>query len=170
MAATPSFDEIYEVQKDMVFNLCLNYLQNPQDAEEATQDVFVKVHEKRSGFQGQSSEKTWVYRITVNHCLDVLKARKRQKRFGFVRSLFGRENSADVDVPDFNHPGVQLEDKEALEALYQKINGLPEHQKTAILLKYLDELPQKEIADIMQLSVKAVESLLMRGKQNLDKK
>lgn len=163
------FEEIYEAHKDMVFNLCLNYLQNQQEAEEAAQDVFVKVHEKRTGFQGQSSLKTWVYRIAINHCLDVLKARKRQKRFGFFQSLFGGEGSVEREVPDFNHPGVQLEDKEALEALYQKINGLPENQKTAILLKYLDDLPQKEIADIMQLSVKAVESLLMRGKQNLGK-
>ena len=132
--------------------------------------MFVKVHEKRAGFQGESSLKTWVYRIAVNHCLDVLKARKRQKRFGFVRSLFGGENRAGMDLPDFNHPGVQMEDREALEALYRRIDGLPENQKTAIILKYLDELPQKEIADIMQLSVKAVESLLMRGKRNLEKK
>ena len=164
-----NFEETYNQHKDMVFNLCLNYLQNPQDAEEATQDVFVKVHEKQSGFQEQSSLKTWIYRITANHCLDMLKARKRQKRFGFIKSLFGGEDSADFEVPDFNHPGVQLEDKEALEALYRRIDGLPDNQKTAILLKYLDDLPQKEIAEIMQLSVKAVESLLMRGKQNLGK-
>jgi RNA polymerase sigma-70 factor (ECF subfamily) len=170
MHTNQSFEEIYNQHKDMVFNLCLNYLQNPQDAEEATQDVFVKVHEKQAGFQGESSLKTWIYRIAVNHCLDVLKARKRQKRFGFVRSLFGGENSAEMNLPDFNHPGVQMEDKEALEALYRRIDRLPENQKTAIILKYLDELPQKEIADIMKLSVKAVESLLIRGKQNLEKK
>ena len=168
MPTQPSFEEIYHQHKDMVFNLCLNYLQNPQDAEEATQDVFVKVHERQAGFQEKSSLKTWIYRITANHCLDVLKARKRQKRFGFIKNLFGGEN--EMEVPDFNHPGVQLEDREALEALYRQIDGLPDNQKTAIILKYLDDLPQKEIAEIMQLSVKAVESLLQRGKNNLEKK
>jgi len=165
-----SFEKIYNDHSSMVYNLCLNYLQNTHDAEEATQDVFVKVHEKRAGFQEQSTLKTWVYRITVNQCLDVLKAKKRQKRFGVFQRIFGEENTAELEVPDFNHPGVQLEDKEALEALYRRIDALPDQQKTAIILKYLDDLPQKEIAEIMQLSVKAVESLLMRGKQNLGKK
>jgi RNA polymerase sigma factor (sigma-70 family) len=165
-----SFEEIYGQHKDMVYNLCLNYLQNQEDAAEATQDVFVKVHEKRAGFEGKSSMKTWIYRIAVHQCLDMLKARKRQKRFGFVTSLFGGQNSPEVELPDFNHPGVQLENKEALEALFQQINGLPANQKTVIVLKYLDDLPQKEIADILQLSVKAVESLLQRAKQNLEKK
>ncbi|MCB0534833.1 MAG: RNA polymerase sigma factor [Lewinellaceae bacterium] len=170
MPASANFEEIYHAHKDMVFNLCLNYLQNQQDAEEAAQDVFVKVYEKQAGFQGTSSLKTWIYRITVNQCLDVLKARKRQKRLGFIKSLFYGENDAALDLPDFDHPGLQLENREALEALFQKINGLPDNQKTAIILKYLDDLPQKEIAEIMQLSVKAVESLLSRGKQNLEKK
>ena len=170
MTDSPSFEETYHDHKDMVFNLCLNYLQNLQDAEEATQDVFVKVHEKRASFQEKSSLKTWIYRITVNQCLDVLKARKRQKRSSFFQSIFGGENTTEREVPDFNHPGVQLEDKETLEALYRRIDGLPDNQKTAIILKYLDDLPQREIAEIMQLSVKAVESLLMRGKQNLEKK
>lgn len=165
-----SFEEIYHLHKDMVFNLCLHYLQNQQEAEEATQDVFVKVHEKRAGFLGKSSWKTWIYRIAVRHCLDLLKARKRHKRWGLVMSLWHGKDSAGLDPPDFNHPGVQLEDKEALEALFQKINELPHNQKTVIFLKYLDELPQKEIADILDLSVKAVESLLQRAKQNLEKK
>ena len=164
------FEEIYHAHKDMVYNLCLNFLQNPQDAEEVTQDVFVKVHEKRASFREQSSLKTWVYRIAVNQCLDALKARKRQKRFGFFTNIFGHENTVEREIPDFNHPGVQLEHREALEALYRRIDALPDNQKTAIILKYLDEVPQKEIADIMQVSVKAVESLLMRGKQNLEKK
>lgn len=166
----PPFFDIYEAHKDLVFNLCLNYLQHKHDAEETTQDVFVKVHARLSAFEGKSSLKTWVYRIAVNHCLDVLRARKRQKRFAFIQSIFTGQNETAHDPPDFNHPGVQLEDREALENLFQKINQLPENQRTALILKYLDDLPQREIADIMGLSEKAVESLLQRAKQNLDKK
>lgn len=166
----PYFEEIYHEHKDMVYNLCLNYLHNTHDAEEATQDVFVKVHGKLDGFKGQSTLKTWIYRITINRCLDVIKSQKRQKRFSFFQSLFGNEELPQKEIADFNHPGVLLEDKEALEALYQKINDLPEKQKTAIILKYLDELPQKEIAAIMGVTVKAVESLLQRGKKKLGKR
>jgi RNA polymerase sigma-70 factor (family 1) len=165
----PTFQEIYHEHQKMVYNLALNYLQNTQDAEEVTQDVFVKIHAKLPSFEGKSSIKTWVYRITINHCLDFLKAQKRQKRFAIFKNIFNTENQIQYDPPDFNHPGVQLEDREALENLYKKINELPENQKTAVILKYLDDLPQREIAVVMDISEKAVESLLQRAKQQLKK-
>jgi RNA polymerase sigma-70 factor (ECF subfamily) len=164
------FNEIYEEHQHLVFNLCLNYLQNHQDAEEATQDVFVKIHAKMGSFEGKSSLKTWVYRITVNHCLDVLRQRKRQSRLAFFTRLFVGKTETPLELPHFDHPGVLLENRETLENLFHKINQLPENQRTALILKYLDDLPQREIADIMQVSEKAVESLLQRAKQNLEKK
>ena len=165
----PTFLEIYHEHQKMVYNLCLNYLQNTQDAEEVTQDVFVKIYAKLPSFEGKSSIKTWIYRIAINHCIDFLKAQKRQKRFALFKNIFNLDNQHLYDPPDFNHPGVQLEDREALENLYKKINELPENQKTAVILKYLDDLPQREIAAIMDLSEKAVESLLHRAKQQLKK-
>lgn len=60
----------------MVYNVCLNYLQNIEDAEDVTQEVFVKIHRKLDSFNQQSSIKTWVYRISINACLDYLKAQK----------------------------------------------------------------------------------------------
>lgn len=164
------FLEIYENHQHLVFNLCLNYLQNKQDAEEAAQDVFVKIHHKLIEFREKASYKTWIYRITVNHCLDVLRSRQRQKRFGFLLSFFDERNESRTETPDFDHPGVLMEDHESLEILFGKINQLPENQRTALILKYLDELSQREIAEIMQISEKAVESLLMRAKSNLNKK
>jgi RNA polymerase sigma-70 factor, ECF subfamily len=165
-----SFEELYEQYKTLVYNLCLNYLQHQQEAEEATQDIFIKIYLKMPGFQGNSSLKTWTYRIAINHCLDVLRARKRQKRVAFFMSFLEGKNESAQDPPDFDHPGVLLEDREDLERLFQKINQLPEKQRTALLLKYIDDLPQREIAAIMQMSEKAVESLLQRAKQGLDKK
>ena len=164
------FGEIYEQHRNLVYNLCLHYLHNAQDAEEAAQDVFVKIHARLPGFRGQSSLKTWVYRIAVNHCLDVLRARRRHKRFAFITGLFTGPDETPPDVPHFDHPGVLLEDREALETLFRQIHELPENQRTALILRYLDDLPPPEIAGIMGLTLKAVESLLQRGKQNLEKK
>jgi len=157
--------EIYETHSGMVFNLCLNYLQNQHDAEEITQDVFVKVHQQLNSFKNNSSIKTWIYRITVNQCLDFLKAKKRHKRFGFILPIF--DNSESINDGDFNHPGVLLENKEATEAIFKHINRLPHNQKTALILKIIDGLSQKEIAEVMEISVKAVESLLSRAKASL---
>jgi len=151
----------------MVFNVCLNYLQSTQDAEEVTQDVFVKIHGKLDSFKAESELKTWVYRIAVNQSLDFIKAKQRKKRFGFHLFIHTDVNEDSAAFSSFDHPGVLLENKEATERIFRAINQLPERQKTALLLKSMEELSQNEIAEVMELSTKAVESLLSRARANL---
>lgn len=162
-----NFEEIYRIHQHAVFNLCLHYLQNQQEAEEATQDVFVKIYFNIGNFEGKSSLKTWLYRIVINHCLDLLRNRKRRNRLAVITHMFPGKSDTPIEVPHFDHPGVLLEDKESLELLFKQINQLPDNQRTAIILKYIDDLSQQEIASIMALSEKAVESLLQRGKQKI---
>lgn len=166
-----NFEELFETHKNMVYNLALNYLQNAEDAEEVTHDVFVAIHQKLNSFNQQASISTWVYRIAINKCLDFLKTKQRQKRFAIFANLFF-DNSTQIkhDRVEWNHPGVLLEDKEALARLFAKINDLPPQQKTALLLLKVENKSQAETAEIMQISIKAVESLLQRAKQNLSKK
>lgn len=148
----------------MVYNLCLNYLSNTEEAEECTQDVFLKVFNSYDNFEGKASAKTWIYRIAINTSLDYLKKRQRKKWLPF----FSKDK--EVEVVEFNHPGVELEDKEAVENLMQLIHELPQNQRTAILLKSLEGMQQSEIAEVMQITVKSAESLLSRAKANLKKK
>ena len=164
-----NFKSIYDEYCQLVYNVCLNYLQNTEDAEDVTQEVFVKIHRKLDTFNQQSSLKTWVYRIAINACLDYLKAQKNKKSVFFSISIMNNINVLPV-ISDFNHPGVLLENKEALKTLFEKINTLPVNQKTAIILKSIEKLSQKEIAETMNLSTKAVESLLSRARKNLKEK
>lgn len=165
------FNELYEEYKDMVYNLSLTYVQNAEDSEEITQDVFLKVYQHLNNFEKRASIKTWIYRITINKSLDFIKAQKAKKRFSFLSTLF-KTDSVEIitKTSDFNHPGIQLENKEAVEKLFYLINKLPYNQKTALVLKVMESLSQKEIAKIMKLSEKAVESLLSRAKKNLNDK
>jgi RNA polymerase sigma-70 factor (ECF subfamily) len=165
-----SFNQIYTEYVSMVYNLCLSYFQNIEEAEEVTQDVFVKVYQKFDSFKGNSTLKTWIYRITINNCLDFIKAKKRVKRFGFFTTLFTENQNERKGLINFNHPGVLLEDKEALEILFNQINELPEKQKTALILKSVEGMSQKEIAEVMNASEKSIESLLSRSRSNLKKK
>lgn len=163
------FQKIYNNHKKLVYNLALQYVQNEQDAEEITQDVFVSIHQNLSSFLHNSSISTWIYRITINKSLDFIKKKKRQKRFGIITSLFF-ENSEEkqFEASDFNHPGVALEQKEAIQKIFKAINSLNENQKTVIILSKIEDKSQKEIAEIMKLSPKAVESLLGRAKIKLN--
>lgn len=162
-----TFTEVYHRHARMVYNVCLNHLRNTEEASEATQDVFVKVHDKLASFQGGSTLRTWIYRIAINTCLDRIKASRRKKRafFGLTLSL-GAEPGAH-DVPVFDHPGVQLERKERMEAVFSLIDRLPYKQRTALLLRTTEGLSQIEIGEVMGLSAKAVESLLTRARVNL---
>jgi RNA polymerase sigma factor (sigma-70 family) len=69
-----------------VYNVALQYVQNKEDAEEITQDVFIKVYDKHLEFKGDSALKTWIYRITINTSLDYIKAKTRKKKSCFLSS------------------------------------------------------------------------------------
>lgn len=157
-----AFQELYVLFSDKVYNTALSYAQNEEDAEEITQDVFVKIFRNAAKFKGDSAVSSWIYSITINTALNLL---KRKKRLSFLQ--FGQQEK---DKPDFEHPGVLLEKKEDAKLLFQVIDTLPDRQKTAFILSFVEELPRQEVADIMELSLKAVESLLQRAKKNLRKK
>lgn len=165
-----NLEHTYQAHKNLVFNLALNYVQNTEDAEEITQDVFLSVHQSMANFKGQSDIKTWIYRITINKSLDFLKAKKRQKRFSNLTSLFF-DNSPEIkhQESDFKHPGIIMEEKEAFKKLFETINQLPDNQKTVLILSKIENKSQKEIAEILNLTVKAVESLFQRAKKNIEK-
>ena len=136
----PALAVLYTAFSSRVYNTALSFLQDKAEAEEVTQDVFVKIYQSAARFEGKSSVSTWIYRITVNLSLDRLSHRKRQKRFGFVVRFFKNDNSElRLDLPHFDHPGVLLEKKENARILFQAIESLPEQQKTAFILSFVEE-------------------------------
>lgn len=163
-----AFNKLVLDLKDRVFNTAISILQNTEDAEDIVQEVFVEVFHSIKKFKGESKLSTWIYRITVTKSLDFQRKKNRKKRFAFVQSLFGADdNTPTVDTPHFYHPGVQLENKERSAILFKAIDKLPERQKTAFILSKTEDLSYTEIAEVMELSVSSVESLLFRAKQNL---
>jgi RNA polymerase sigma factor (sigma-70 family) len=163
------FTKLYNEYSILIYNVALNYLQNVEDAEEITQDVFIQLHSSLHKFQEKSTLKTWIYRITINKCLDLIKHKKSQKRF----FIFGKKSQNELEllnISNFEHPGILLENKEKAALLFGIINELGENQKTAFLLSKVDGLSNPEIATIMKLSISAVESLVFRAKAILKEK
>jgi RNA polymerase sigma factor (sigma-70 family) len=148
----------------------LNIVQGIEDAEDITQEVFIEVYHSMNDFNEQSAVSTWIYRIAVNKSLDFLRTKKRKKRFAFLTRLFHPETGEQLhEASHFDHPGVALENKERSQILFKAISKLPENQQTAFVLRKIEGFTQKEIAQIMNLSEKAVESLVQRAKENLKK-
>jgi RNA polymerase sigma factor (sigma-70 family) len=164
-----AFREIVETRQGLVYNTVLGLLQNNEDAEDVTQDVFIKVFESVHQFKGESAFSTWLYRVAVTTALEYLRKKKRKKRFAFVTSLFGDDQNPLHDPPDFMHPGVQLDNRENASILMGTIRKLPENQRIAFTLHKVEGLSYQEVADIMQTSISAIESLIHRARQNLKK-
>lgn len=164
-----AFKSLVTNYQDLVFNTALGVVQNSEDAEDVAQEVFIQVYRSIDQFKGDARLSTWIYRITTTKALDHLRSRKRKKRFAFITSLFGANDELVHEPVDFQHPGVALDRKEQAALLFQMIAQLPENQKVAFTLHKTEELSYQEIADVMQLSVSAVESLLFRARQNLRK-
>jgi RNA polymerase sigma factor (sigma-70 family) len=164
-----AFKTLVETYQDMVFNTALGIVQNTEDAEDVAQEVFIQVYRSIDQFKGDARLSTWIYRITTTKALDHIRSRKRKKRFAFITSLFGANDELLHEPVDFQHPGIVLNRKEQAALLFRMINQLPDNQKIAFQLHKTEELSYQEIAEVMGISVSAVESLLFRARQNLRK-
>lgn len=152
-----------------IFRLSLKLLLNQNDAEDATQEALMDTLIHISQFNFDSSLKTWVYRIATNRCLQFMRAQKRKKRFAILRSLFINEQDVEpIPVVDESSDSQQiLENKELSEALKNALLKLPETQRAAFSLVYLNEYTYQESAEVLEIGIKALESLLSRAKKNL---
>lgn len=165
-----AFRDLYERMGKKIYNTCLHHLQNTGEAEDITQEVFVEVFQSISKFKNDSSLSTWIYRIAVNKCIDQIRSKSRKKRFAFLTSLFNPKTGKELKIiSSFDHPGMELEKKEETQLLYKAIQLLPENQQSAFLLTQVEDHSQKEAAAILNISEKALESLIQRAKTNLRK-
>lgn len=142
----------------MVYNTALGMVQNTEDAQDITQEVFVKAFKALKGFRNEALLKTWLYRITINTCIDQLRKMKTKDMY-----------EEPGNFADFNHPGVLYENREKAAILFKAISRLPEKQKAAFILQKTEGCAVSEVAEIMNISVQATESLLARAKENLRK-
>jgi len=158
---------LVEKYQKMVFVTAIGFVHGKEDAEDLTQEIFLKAWESLSSFKGDSEFSTWLYRIAVNSCIN--SAQKKQRNHfielaeEWIQSFFHLE-SGDKDSQQL------LEANETDAAIQKAIDSLPISQRTAFLLSTFDDLSQKQIADVMQRTEGAVEQLLQRAKTNLQKK
>ncbi|MEJ7586009.1 MAG: RNA polymerase sigma factor [Ferruginibacter sp.] len=163
------FIKIMNQFQDMVYNTALGIVQNADDADDISQEVFVQVYLSINSFKGEAKLSTWLYRITITKALDHEKKKKRKKRFGFVQSLFASQDNEQLHPVEFDHPGVQLEKKEKAAQLFKALKKLPDKQRVAFTLHKIEGQSYQEIAEILNTSLFAVESLMGRAKINLRK-
>lgn len=160
-----AFNEIVASCQDMIYNTALSLLQQEQEAEDITQEVFIQLYHSIAEFREEAALSTWLYKVTVSKSMDALRKKQREKRGGWWKRLTGAE--ASEEAISFQHPGVLAENKEKSAVLWKAINRLPESQRVAFTLQKMEGLSMQDIADVMEKSVDSVESLLARARKNL---
>lgn len=166
-----AYRSLVEDYQERVLNTCLGFVPRRQDAEDLTQEVFLEVFRSIGKFRGEAKLSTWIYQIATRKCLEHIRYNNRQKRWAFLKNLVGLDApEAQAVSSGFDHPGVELENQERSAILFNKMEELPEHQRTAFVLHKVEGLSHAEIAGVMNVSISAVESLIFRARQNLQKK
>lgn len=167
-----AFRQLVERYKLLVYNTCYNLLNDHHQAEEASQDVFLKIYRSAGSFRHRSKVSTWIYRIAVNHSLNLIRSKRRS---GWIRilSFSSRESSTGEETligSSRNEPDKLLERKETGQMLQGAVDSLPEKQRIVFILHKYDRLSAREISEILDISIRSVEARLHRAKQNLQKK
>ena len=166
-----AFKSLFELYKTKVYNTAAGFLTNTEEAEDITQEVFLQVFRSVKHFKERSQLSTWIYRITVTKSLDLLRKKKTKKRFAFITDIFEKDGSDKKEsFVNYEHPGVETDKKELSVRLFKEIEKLPENQRIAFVLNKVEQLGYREISEIMDTSVPAVESLISRAKANLKKR
>ncbi|CAN5533471.1 RNA polymerase sigma factor [soil metagenome] len=161
-----AFNELVEIYRGKVINTCYRFLADQEDAEDVSQDIFIEIYQSLRTFKGDAKLSTWIYRITVYKCLDAIKKRKRKKRLSSIGQLLHLDEIAQW-LSGGSRPDITLEVKEQYRYVYEALNALPENQRVAFTLSKMEGYSNQEIAEIMDTSVMAVESMIYRAKKRV---
>jgi RNA polymerase sigma-70 factor, ECF subfamily len=147
---------------DMVIRLAYTYVRSEQAAEDIAQEVFLKCYEKLKDFRGDSSYKTWLYKITVNKCKDYKKAWTFRNIFVTdVISTFQKNSNDSIDQ--------ELFIKETKHEISINVLSLPVKYREIIILYYYEHLSLSEISHLLHININTIKSRLSRGKKMLEK-
>ncbi|MDR3476221.1 MAG: RNA polymerase sigma factor [Devosia sp.] len=152
-----AFRHLVERHIDRAYAIALRFLRNPADAEDVVQDVLLKVWSNPGVWQsGKAKFTTWLYRVITNRCVDLQRRPRTQE--------IDEGTEVADDQPDAE---ATLHQNEVNGMLERAMGRLPDQQRIALILAYTDSMSNPEIAEIMETTVSAVESLLKRGRQQL---
>ena len=161
-----AFRTMVETYQQMVVNTCLGIVHNQADAEDIAQDVFLEVFRNSGQFRGDAKLSTWLYRIAVNRSLNHIRNNRRKKFWQSLEETFEGGRNASNEISDYRTDQA-ITDEQRRGLLHQAIDKLPEKQRVAFTLNKYEDLSYQKIAEIMDISLSSVESLIHRAKKNL---
>jgi RNA polymerase sigma-70 factor (ECF subfamily) len=169
-----AFEVLIRRHQLSVLNFIFRFMGNRSDAEDLTQELFLRIWKAAGTYKPEAKFTTWLYRIATNLCINKQRAIRIRRLFAKSHSQEQRRGSKDEFIigedAELLTPENRLINSEQSVQLLNALNELPTNQRLAIVLKIYDEMSYQEISQIMDRSISAVDSLLIRAKKNLRKK
>jgi len=171
---THAFEVLIRRHQRSVLNFIFRFMGNRTDAEDLTQEVFLRIWKAAETYKPEAKFTTWLYRIATNLCINKQRAIRIRRLFAKSHSEEQRRGYKDAFIIGEGAERLTSEDhlidSEQSVQLLNTLNELPTSQRLAMVLKIYDEMSYQEISQIMDRSISAVDSLLIRAKKNLRKK
>lgn len=156
-----SFSVLVDRYKNLVFTLALRMLKHREEAEEVSQDTFIKVFRSLNRFKGDSKLSTWIYKVAYHTCLDRLKKHKREQQVVAI------DKFTEHQVKTIDNALDRMEKEERKQAIQDCLQLLPSNDSALLTLFYFEELSLDEIAKIMDLTANNVKVKLFRSRKKL---
>ncbi len=158
-----AFEELMQSHESRIYAIALRMMGNREDAQDCAQEAMVRIYRAMGSFKGQSALATWIYRITMNTCLDELRRRKARKVTSLDSLVDNGWSPTDTgDTPEEH--GLRVEKQNALN---QAIQSLPDDMRAAIILRDVKGYSYDEIASILDANVGTIKSRISRGREKL---
>ena len=161
-----SFNTLMGMHERRMYAVALRMCGNPEDAQDCLQEAMLRVYRSISGFKSQSSFSTWVYRITMNTCLDELRRRKARP----AASLDGMLDAGWSPVDAGESPEGHAMRQETRRALQGFMSELPEDMRAAVVLRDVQGYSYEEIAEALETNIGTIKSRISRGRERLREK
>ena len=158
--ASPEFSSLYEENNRAIYYLALRFLGDPQKAEDATHDVFLKAFRKLDQFRGEASMRTWLYRIAINHCQNLRQGWHDRHMFSNADDAIWENTAAKTDSPL-----RILETKELGQRIQKALDGLSDEYRLLLLLVADEELSYEQVGTLVEQSPDAVRGKLHRARK-----
>ena len=167
-----AFNEVVSRYKAKVYNYIYRMTGSSDDAEDLTQEVFIRMYTSIDSFRSQSSLSTWLFRIASNLCIDRFRRSKtRTTAFSLDEPIQGNDSESGHEIPDSTYePQRLLENTEMAEQIQLSLAQLPEKLRAAVILHDVEGLPYEEIAQIVGCPLGTVKSRLFNARMQLREK
>ena len=166
---TDSFPMLVQRYEARIYSIVYGIMGSRDEAEDLSQEIFIKVYENLGHFKGKSKFYTWIYRITVNACLSAQRKKSRSKRIISMSRLSGvSSNPGEVALADETFsPQKVFRDRELASRIQSAINSLPGILRITFTLREFEDLSYRELARILRCSMGTVKSRLSRARESL---